>query len=735
MARRNCATRRSAGARAFEAAHAEAVEFYAWLQWLADEQLGAAQRLARELGMAIGLYGDYAVGVNPSGAETWSDQALYRKGAGVGAPPDALALKGQDWGIPPQDPNVLVAEQYRPFRHLIAANMRHFGALRLDHVMALFRQWWVPVGLGATDGGYVHYPLDDLMSVLALESERHACLVVGEDLGTVPPEMSHAMAERAVYSYRVLLFEKSADGSFHRPDEYPRRAIATVTTHDLPTLNGYWSASDIELRQRLHLYPSDEVRQRVQRERVLDRAALLAALECGGPGAARERPRDRCLRRRAVCRGPRLSRPQHLRAGGAAGRGPGRHAGSGQRAGDQRRARQLAAQDELPPRRSVRPPAGTAPARRRAAGTVPAGRSRQLIPAPLLPPPPATRGGGGELRFCNARRPYRNAYVYRELPRIACHPPPCLRSAVVESLHFLKPGDYTVTKLSQPGSRREDERLTYLHLGRRSALSLAVAVALGLPGAVLAQDAPAADAELEEIVVTGIRAGIKQAIEVKADSGSIVEAISAEDIGKLPDTSIAESISRLPGITSQRAEGRASAISLRGTDPGFTTALLNGREQVSTGDNRSVEFDQYPSELINQVVVYKTPDAQLVGQGLAGTIDLRTVRPLDYGRQAVVLNLRGETNSHSDGDLGADHDDTGYRASLSYIDQFMDGKVGVAFGYARLSSPLATKGFGTYEPWRPMGDDSNPNTNPGFPPDRAHHRGHEGAHGHGRHRA
>ena len=272
-----------------------------------------------------------------------------------------------------------------------------------------------------------------------------------------------------------------------------------------------------------------------------------------------------------------------------------------------------------------------------------------------------------------------------------------------------------MTKLSQPGSRREDERLTYLHLGRRSALSLAVAVALGLPGAVLAQDAPAADAELEEIVVTGIRAGITQAIEVKADSGSIVEAISAEDIGKLPDTSIAESISRLPGITSQRAEGRASAISLRGTDPGFTSALLNGREQVSTGDNRSVEFDQYPSELINQVVVYKTPDAQLVGQGLAGTIDLRTVRPLDYGKQAVVLNLRGERNSHSSGDLGADYDDTGYRASFSYIDQFMDGKLGVAFGYARLNSPIATKGFGTYEPWKPMGDDGNPNTSPGFP--------------------
>jgi 4-alpha-glucanotransferase len=275
-----------AGVAAFEQAHAAEVEFHAWLQWLADEQLGEAQALARELGMPIGLYGDYAVGVNPSGSETWSDQALYRKGAGVGAPPDALALKGQDWGIPPQDPNVLIASQYQPFRRLVAANMRHFGALRLDHVMALFRQWWVPVGLGATEGGYVHYPLDDLMSVLALESEQHGCLVVGEDLGTVPPEMSQAMAERAVYSYRVLLFEKHADGRFKAPGEYPRRAIATITTHDLPTLNGYWSASDVALRQRLELYPSDEMRQQVLAERVRDRHALLAALSGEGLAVA-----------------------------------------------------------------------------------------------------------------------------------------------------------------------------------------------------------------------------------------------------------------------------------------------------------------------------------------------------------------------------------------------------------------------------------------------------------------
>jgi 4-alpha-glucanotransferase len=269
----------SDGVRRFEREHADLVRFHAWLQWIADEQLADAQRLARQLDMPIGLYGDYAVGVNPSGSETWSDQAVYRKSAGVGAPPDALALKGQDWGIPPQDPNVLMAERYRPFHELLAANMRHFGALRLDHVMSLFRQWWVPVGLGATHGGYVHYPVDDLMSVLALESERHGCLVIGEDLGTIAPQMSRAMAERAVYSYRVLLFEKHGDGRFMRPDEYPRRAIATVTTHDLPTLRSFWSGGDIELRQRLNLYPTEKLRAHVARERDHDRGALLAALE------------------------------------------------------------------------------------------------------------------------------------------------------------------------------------------------------------------------------------------------------------------------------------------------------------------------------------------------------------------------------------------------------------------------------------------------------------------------
>ena len=230
---------------------------------------------------------------------------------------------------------------------------------------------------------------------------------------------------------------------------------------------------------------------------------------------------------------------------------------------------------------------------------------------------------------------------------------------------------------------------------------------LAASGAAQAQQAepqspPAADnGEPVTVTVTGIRHGIEDAIALKKDNTSIVEAISAEDIGKLPDTSIAESISRLPGLTSQRAEGRASAISLRGTDPGFTTALLNGREQVSTGDNRSIEFDQYPSELLSAVVVYKTPDAQLVGQGLAGTIDLRTTRPLDYRRRAIVFNIRGERNSQND--LGADASEKGYRASFSYIDQFFDDTFGITLGIARLESPLATEGAGTYEPWHANG--------------------------------
>jgi 4-alpha-glucanotransferase len=253
------------------------VEFYAYLQWLAHEQLLHAQALTRELGMPIGLYGDYAVGASPSGSETWVDQASYALGAEIGAPPDPLALKGQGWGIPPPNPAAMQSQRLQGFVGLIRCNMRYYGALRLDHVMSLCRLWWVPGGCAATDGAYVYYPLQELLTVLSLESERNSCLVVGEDLGVVPDEMRRAMPEFGLYHYKVLLFEKVA-GRFRRPEEFVRRALATATTHDMPTLRSYWEARDIELRRGLGLYPSEQIESDIVRERDHDRGQLLAAL-------------------------------------------------------------------------------------------------------------------------------------------------------------------------------------------------------------------------------------------------------------------------------------------------------------------------------------------------------------------------------------------------------------------------------------------------------------------------
>lgn len=267
---------------AFGRSAARRIEFHAWLQWVADGQLAAAAQAARDAGMSIGLYGDYAVGVNAAGSETWSQQRIYRLGAAVGAPPDALALKGQDWGIPPQDPQALLDTRYQPFIELMRDNMRHFGALRLDHVMALYRLWWVPRGMPATEGGYVHYPLDDLLGIVALESHRNGCLVIGEDLGTVPREMRLAMGARGVYHYKILLFEKTPRGEFVPPDDWKRHALAAVSTHDLPTLASWWEGSDIDLRARLGLYPDEAVQADVRAARARDREALLDALAAAG---------------------------------------------------------------------------------------------------------------------------------------------------------------------------------------------------------------------------------------------------------------------------------------------------------------------------------------------------------------------------------------------------------------------------------------------------------------------
>lgn len=268
----------SEAVRAFAEEHSDEVDFHGYLQWLAAEQLGAVYSLARELNLGVGLYGDYAVGVNASGSETWSDQTLYCMGAAIGAPPDPLGVAGQEWGIPPQDPRALKRAAYAPFTALIRASMRACGALRLDHVMALFRQWWVPRGYKSVDGGYVHYPLADLLGVVALESRRQECLVVGEDLGVVPDEIRKALPEFGVFHYKVVLFEQK-NGEFVAPADYVRPALAAVTTHDLPTLRGWWTGHDIDLWEKLGFYADNTVGARCRAEREQERLRLLRALK------------------------------------------------------------------------------------------------------------------------------------------------------------------------------------------------------------------------------------------------------------------------------------------------------------------------------------------------------------------------------------------------------------------------------------------------------------------------
>ena len=276
-----------AAAVCFAAENPSRIDFHLYLQWLAHEQLVEAQALARDLGMPIGLYGDYAVGTHPSGSETWVDRMGFRLGAEIGAPPDPLALRGQGWGLPPPDPVVMESDRLEGFSRLLRNNMRYYGALRLDHVMSLFRLWWVPAGRSPTEGAYVHYPLHQLLCALSLESARYACVVVGEDLGVVPDEMRRAMPEFGLYHYKVLLFEK-VDGRLRPPGEFVREALATVTTHDMPTLRSFWEGNDIDLRRSLNLYPSAELEAMIREARERDREVLLAALELEGlkPGSA-----------------------------------------------------------------------------------------------------------------------------------------------------------------------------------------------------------------------------------------------------------------------------------------------------------------------------------------------------------------------------------------------------------------------------------------------------------------
>ncbi|CAH2600328.1 4-alpha-glucanotransferase [Rhodovastum atsumiense] len=262
------------------AAPSERVRFGCFLQWVADRQLAAAAAAARTAGMPLGFYRDLAVGAAPDGAEAWSAGASLMDRVSVGAPPDPFAPQGQVWGLPPPDPRAMRESGYAAFARLLRANMRHAGALRIDHVMGLARLFIVPDGAPGHDGAYVAYPFDDLLGEVALESVRNNCLVVGEDLGTVPEGIREHLGGADVLSYQVLRFAREGAG-LRPPGRYPVNAAACAATHDLPTLAGWWSGTDILERRALGLLSAAGA-DGAARARALEKAELLVLLRAEG---------------------------------------------------------------------------------------------------------------------------------------------------------------------------------------------------------------------------------------------------------------------------------------------------------------------------------------------------------------------------------------------------------------------------------------------------------------------
>ncbi|MCB8874510.1 glycogen debranching protein GlgX [Acidisoma silvae] len=261
---------------AFAADHADSIGFFAFLQWLADHQLAAADVSGRAAGLSLGFYRDLAVGTAPVGAEAWSEQDFLMTGVSVGAPPDPFSIEGQNWNLPPPNPWAMRAQGYEGFGELLRANMRHAGALRIDHVLGLNRLFLIPEGGRAADGAYLAYPRQDMLGITALESQAARCLVVGEDLGTVPDGVREAMADSGLLAYRVFWFEREGAG-FKPPSAYPPMAAACVSTHDLPTLAGWWEGADIIERQRLHL-SDDAATAQALSQRDAEKHTALAAL-------------------------------------------------------------------------------------------------------------------------------------------------------------------------------------------------------------------------------------------------------------------------------------------------------------------------------------------------------------------------------------------------------------------------------------------------------------------------
>ncbi|MCG7391530.1 malto-oligosyltrehalose synthase [Microvirga sp. ACRRW] len=282
----------------FRSTHAECVAFHVWLQWLADQQLAQAAEHARAAGLTIGLYRDLAVGADGGGSEIWATPERFAPGLAIGAPPDPLGPQGQNWGLPPFNPLTLEEQGLAAFRDLVAANMRHAGAIRIDHAFQLQRLFLIPSGAPASQGAYVDYPFEAMLAVLRIESHRAQCLVIAEDLGTAPKGFSDAIMASGILSYRVLPFEREGS-AFRKPEDYPHSAMSVLTTHDLPTFIGWWRGLDIDLRQTLGVFdPATASNERAARK--ADRQHFAKALTEEGlltsPDVPDEPPLEGALR-------------------------------------------------------------------------------------------------------------------------------------------------------------------------------------------------------------------------------------------------------------------------------------------------------------------------------------------------------------------------------------------------------------------------------------------------------
>ncbi|MGN6823757.1 1,4-alpha-glucan branching protein GlgB [Neisseria sp. P0019.S002] len=274
----------------FARSHEREIRFYMWLQWLCAEQLREVNQAAAEYSVKLGIYGDLAVGVARGSADTWLNRQDYCMDLSVGAPPDPLGPTGQNWDLPPLNPLMLKHTGYEKFAHLLRENMRLYGVLRIDHVMALCRLWWVLNGKTADFGAYVHYDAEVMFAILALESRRNSCVIIGEDLGTVPDEARHLLNRYQVFSYKVMYFSKGWNG-FQLPEEYPEQAITVISTHDVAPLAGYWIGKDLDTMFKLGTLPDAAAFQTALDEREHDKADLLDKLkETGCLGADVQMP-------------------------------------------------------------------------------------------------------------------------------------------------------------------------------------------------------------------------------------------------------------------------------------------------------------------------------------------------------------------------------------------------------------------------------------------------------------